>query len=796
MAERETISKTFWDLINNYTVEIPIIQRDYAQGRDSAIDLRNRFLDSLLGAVKNGKSLKLDFVYGDTSLVKEKKIFRPLDGQQRLTTLWLLHWYVALKAGELNNQKDIFLNLKYMVRESSEDFIKFLCGFDLKCANGKLCDTIRIQNGFYKKWQQDPTVVSMLNMLDSIEEKLPDETDFKTLWTSMTKADCPVFFYLLPLKDIGHTDDLYVKMNARGKALTAYENFKADLVKAIRDNNWGEKFEYSKLLDGKWTDVFWKNRLEGTSQIDEIYLAFITRYLANVFICEGNSARGSRITEDTINEENPDEWKLYLESASKPNEKKAKKYQYTYTSYKPYKFLITKEELDNFKNLFDNYPHVQADSLHAPWNQDVINYIPVYESADTISVLSMKQRLVFHGISCYLRIEGFEEEKFDQWMRIVWNLSENLNTESTLNGLFGALRTINELGKHSHNIYEWLIKDEPLNSDYGRAQVFEEREKARRIIKNNTFEIDKDWEKRIKDEEIKYHGAIRFLFLNAESHVDWDNFNIKRDNLSKMLTSAGITKEYRKDAIIIRKLISYCTLWLNQIQSWSGHYRFIFSYVYDNWRDIILLRVDDSIKDSVKLLYAASLHHILIGDDINQNPKLEDPDPDRLLAFETLINTDIVNYYNGERYYVRWYRNNLCLYPSAEGVMLTMADRDAILSKLIDSGTIIITKGRIHPCIGRTILGGWDVNFLYNGQEFTSYDGDKCIVIRTMDKNGQADYNNVSGSGFQWQKNVQGSQDEKAFLDKLDESINSLKVYLNNNKATDSSAQELNGVSS
>ena len=70
-------------------IVIPIIQRDYAQGRrDPEIDrIRHRFLDSLYEAVSD-KPVTLDFIYGD---VDENGIMTPLDGQQRLTTLFLRH---------------------------------------------------------------------------------------------------------------------------------------------------------------------------------------------------------------------------------------------------------------------------------------------------------------------------------------------------------------------------------------------------------------------------------------------------------------------------------------------------------------------------------------------------------------------------------------------------------------------------------------------------------------------------------------------------------------------------------
>ena len=74
---------------------IPIIQRDYAQGRiDAEVNrIRARFLDSLHQAIM-ADSITLDFVYGDINV---DGVMTPLDGQQRLTALFLLHWYAAKK---------------------------------------------------------------------------------------------------------------------------------------------------------------------------------------------------------------------------------------------------------------------------------------------------------------------------------------------------------------------------------------------------------------------------------------------------------------------------------------------------------------------------------------------------------------------------------------------------------------------------------------------------------------------------------------------------------------------------
>ena len=87
----DTQSTSFWNFLKKNTIEIPIIQRDYAQGRLGKENLRKNFLADLKNALDSGGAMKLDFVYGSI----ENGRLNPLDGQQRLTTLWLLHWYIS-----------------------------------------------------------------------------------------------------------------------------------------------------------------------------------------------------------------------------------------------------------------------------------------------------------------------------------------------------------------------------------------------------------------------------------------------------------------------------------------------------------------------------------------------------------------------------------------------------------------------------------------------------------------------------------------------------------------------------
>ena len=82
---------SFNELLKQGRIRIPKIQRDYAQGREipKVNEIRKDFVHTLLLVVKGRRpAIELDFVYGSN----QNNAFEPLDGQQRLTSLFLLHW--------------------------------------------------------------------------------------------------------------------------------------------------------------------------------------------------------------------------------------------------------------------------------------------------------------------------------------------------------------------------------------------------------------------------------------------------------------------------------------------------------------------------------------------------------------------------------------------------------------------------------------------------------------------------------------------------------------------------------
>ena len=116
---------TFWKLIDSCSVIVPKLQRDYAQGRehDPAIEqIRNSLIDEIYSSLTENKALVLNFIYGE----KADEKFVPVDGQQRLTTLFLLHWYVFEKSGFTDGLERL-KGFSYETRDTSRRFCENIC---------------------------------------------------------------------------------------------------------------------------------------------------------------------------------------------------------------------------------------------------------------------------------------------------------------------------------------------------------------------------------------------------------------------------------------------------------------------------------------------------------------------------------------------------------------------------------------------------------------------------------------------------------------------------------------------
>lgn len=269
---------SFIDLVRRHgitRIEIPIIQRDYAQGRPDAARIRGAFLKALKEALAGSRLVHLDFVYGH---IDDGKLV-PLDGQQRLTALFLLHWYLAARAGVPIGEIRLPA-LTYETRQSSRRFCELLVAqrpFPLSEELG-LSGWIRDQHWFASTWRHDPTIDSMLVVLDEVHGLL-EGTDCAAAWRRLVDADHPaITFDFLSIEKLGLTEDLYIKMNSRGKPLTRFENFKAEFEAMVREAAPERHDELCSKIDNRWSDIFWKLRGHEKA-IDDLllrYFRFVT----------------------------------------------------------------------------------------------------------------------------------------------------------------------------------------------------------------------------------------------------------------------------------------------------------------------------------------------------------------------------------------------------------------------------------------------------------------------------------------------------------------------------------------
>ena len=282
-------------------IEIPIIQRNYVQGNDKTI--RRHFVNYLVNALTQQSPVELDFVYGaerqDTQLTDNcapnncapqvGRVLIPLDGQQLLTTLWLLHGYLLALEQVSNNpeqlspekretQCQLLSRFVYETRQSAKDF----CGYWLQEVTQRACPELvdkpskylRNCAWFDPEWEKEGTVTAMLGMLEEVATKRAELQE-----VPFSRLDC-IRFYYLHIKKFGLSNELYIRMNARGEQLTSFEHFKSSFYKVIQDHSSlsaiKEKMEYD------WVDALWQYRPKDTHVTDHPFmkcLSFVTEVL-------------------------------------------------------------------------------------------------------------------------------------------------------------------------------------------------------------------------------------------------------------------------------------------------------------------------------------------------------------------------------------------------------------------------------------------------------------------------------------------------------------------------------------
>lgn len=555
-------------------IVIPKIQRPYAQGRTDGVStyVRETFLEELFSTVQGKEILDLNFIYGIIRPSDSGYVMELLDGQQRLTTLFLLHWYIANQELKEEDEADKAIRqslakFTYETRSSSKVFCKELASYHVQIPEGTTPkDVLRKAKWYFKSFDRDSTISGMLTMLNAIHEYYIRQSR-RDLNACLDRFQ----FYVKSLGYYNLSEELYIKMNARGLQLSPFENFKADLTGFINSSDYS-KFKdlvplykegadetvpfsqnFSIKLDAKWVDLFWK---AGSETFDVSFMAFFSRFFSYQYILSSKdevSIQAMR-KDATIKA-------LY----SDPEEKLGSN---EYYGFKPFLKVLSKKpgciiSLDKaFDVLYDyDRPGLKNEiqkEMVPTWDRettpaDAFFYDTTVEMRQT-KLIAMSA--FFEFVDAYV---SFDLNLFKQWMRVVWNIIENTNIDS-LTPTSSLIRILSDL---IHHIASASAQSPDLFYDGLASWVSDGRENRavlEEVRKASRIKEDQAWLPIFIEAEKHdyFKGMVLFFYKDGMSIEDYQRAFV---NISKVFDKNGITTEYRKDHLLIRAIVSLLSRW-------------------------------------------------------------------------------------------------------------------------------------------------------------------------------------------------------------------------------------------
>lgn len=467
-------------------VQVPALQRDYAQGRKSKESVAKEFLDAIFSVLLGKKeNLHIDFIFGykDSS-----DTFLLIDGQQRITTLWLLHFYIYKKADI--KECEFLGHFSYAVRKSSKNFCKNLLksDFDLDTLPSK---AIADNEGAFEdreNLRNDPTIKAMLNMLDLIYERLGE--DFHTLAENLNR----ITFSEFDMEAFSLGEELYVKMNARGKQLSKYENLKAFIEKG---EGVKRDIEILSRIDNAWSDYFFNAsefadttsyaKDSNQNSFDEKGLNFL--HYANLFF----KLEAGKIKEAELKE--------IIDEPSRAIDE----------------FYAPLQNIENIK-LLDNFIEMCL------WYKD----LALLKSKDSAFFKGKNMGYVnlchFLALLHYVRQTSDIKNKqsLKDYLRVCRHLIENHTLDRAIDvPMF--FRIFKELAKGSDDIYRFLCDYKPQTPS---IMLDLEIKKARLIIDFRDGRIEDNWEEildRTSDDEVLV-GRVDFLLDFSDEKFKYESY--------------------------------------------------------------------------------------------------------------------------------------------------------------------------------------------------------------------------------------------------------------------------------
>ena len=599
------IPDNLFALLSRYRVVIPGIQRHYVQGANNpkAESVRKQFIKEIFTAIeKKQNEFNLHFIYGPINTNGEDS-FVPVDGQQRLTTLWLIARYAAEKA-EPSDRKDL---LSLLSRFTYEDRInaKRFCQA-LTCEDSRWDITqdpnpdILCQDWFVDYWKEDETVASMIRMLSTIYEEWNKHQDSITAEDILEAIASKIRFNL---KIDAFGDDVYMKMNARGLQLTQWENFKGKFSEDLCEDKkeWWVK-EMEELSNRFFTCSDEQHELP-----DNAFFALYARIMAYEAKKTGVDC-GNGIKELAAYTHNT--WSQI---------------ELPFVPYSDFSGITNNESIAStvaatcvkmIKTVLDRY-------------QEIVPYFGDRTLFETFFHPKNKNDLDF-TLCCYeyfKKFDNIETKDFLKALRLMWNILENVQDNRV--ELVKKIIDLEDKTLYSRQIKKIIGSNAP-------EQAEEEAEKAIQMHYNdksmpNDWNEEKlgswsNWNDAIEkaEEYAFFHGSIRFLYeKNSNGKTTWENFATKLSNCMDLFVSEGLSEDKKVKANQV--LISHCEDWKKLIR------KPVFDAKNESWKQVL---TDSSLSECVNGLLLSpneivdnhnEIIQILIDDTIWKNLIKETP---------------------------------------------------------------------------------------------------------------------------------------------------------------------------
>lgn len=592
-------------LLEKYFFVIPEYQRDYAQGRDNERDVHvlDMFIKEIYEILSSDESeehtLHLDYVYGDIAEKNGVGFFYPIDGQQRLTTLFL--FYICCYQTVTNETEKSFLSkLKYDIRPTSNKLIVCL-----------------IRNGFkepdsttpaWKQWvdlyseiSRDPTAEALLRAYRKIEKVLCEgkHKEYKKKLESIT-------FEVVDTKEHNLPKTVFWKMNARGRSLTQSEVFKAAFFSSV---------ELARTFD-----YFVENLICLIPDADKDYQV-LEKTLMNIvnIIFEGFK----EIRYPANSHAGFDFWKAPFISKDKYLEYQTERKDEICQIFSA---LKTGDPFNAFDNALPEYVKKKIDG-------EILNCL-VKKSGLTQNI-----RALFFS---YLIALPIESESLKEWMRVCSNLIWNSSDVGY------ALKIISKLKGNAASILEFLSEDKGIefelnqerNSEINTAlrQYQEERAKASAVKNKDAKKEDIE----IAESTAFADGRIDFLYFSG-----WEGFSKRLKNFDILFDENGVRKDKRFDVVTAYIKLSP---W-----DWDECY---FDTTRDRWKSGVFNGIhdkdfDDGYKHIVEALLSTENISKITLEDFDTNGRT---DSSRFIRQSLIDNSWFVKWMmdNCSDYYIKW----------------------------------------------------------------------------------------------------------------------------------------------